>query len=190
MTNLNELPADLAVPRDDGAAEHLPGMRIPRIELRSTADRMVNLADLSKEQTTVVYCYPMTGVPGKALPVGWNDIPGARGCTPQSCNFRDHFQEIKALDAVVFGLSTQDSEYQREMVQRLELPFEVLSDQELKFTRALNLPTFEVEGKLVTKRLTLILSEGKIVKVFYPVFPPDRNAEEVIEWLNHNPQSS
>jgi peroxiredoxin len=187
MTNLSELPTDLPVPHDDGAADHLIGARVPRIELRSTADRMVNLADVSNEKTTVVYCYPMTGVPGQALPAGWNDIPGARGCTPQSCNFRDHFGEIKALDACVFGLSTQSSQYQREMAERLELPFEVLSDQGLNFTHALNLPTFEVDGKTLTKRLTMILSKGAIVKVFYPVFPPDKNAEEVIEWLTHNP---
>jgi peroxiredoxin len=187
MTNLSELPADLPVPHDDGAADHLIGARVPRIELISTADRMVNLADASNEKTTVVYCYPMTGVPGQALPAGWNDIAGARGCTPQSCSFRDHFGEIKALDACVFGLSSQSSQYQREMAERLELSFEVLSDHELKFTKALSLPTFEVDGKILTKRLTMILSKGAIVKVFYPVFPPDKNAEEVIEWLTHNP---
>src|SRR6185503_6407507 len=147
MTNLSELPADLPVPHDDGAADHLIGARVPHIDLRSTADRMVNLAAISNDRTAVVYCYPMTGVPGQPLPEGWNDIPGARGCTPQSCAFRDHFEQIKALGAQVFGLSTQSSEYQGEMAARLELPFEVLSDQELNFTRALNLPTFEVDGK-------------------------------------------
>jgi peroxiredoxin len=187
MTNLGELPPDLPVPHDDGAADHLIGARVPRTELRSTADRMVNLAIVSNEKTTVVYCYPMTGVSGEALPAGWNDIAGARGCTPQSCNFRDHFDEINALDACVFGLSTQSSQYQREMAERLNLPFEVLSDQGLNFTHALNLPTFEVDGKTLTKRLTMILSKGAIVKVFYPVFPPDKNAEEVIKWLTHNP---
>jgi len=187
MTNLSELPADLPAPVDDGAADHLLGMNVPAIELRSTADQMINLADVSKERTTVVYCYPMTGVPVQPLPTGWNDIPGARGCTPQSCNFRDHFEELKSLNTAVFGLSTQSTEYQREMAERLALPFEVLSDEQLEFTRALDLSTFDVEGKTLIKRLTLILSKGAIVKVFYPVFPPDENAEEVIEWLKRNP---
>jgi len=184
MTNLIELPADLPVPHDDGAADHLKGTRVPRIELLSTANRMVSLAEISDEQTTVLYCYPMTGVPGEPLPAGWNDIPGARGCTPQSCNFRDHFQKIKALDAAIFGLSTQSTEYQREMAHRLELPFEVLSDEKLEFATALKLPTFEVESKTLIKRLTLIISKGEIIKVFYPVFPPDKNAQEVIDWLS------
>jgi peroxiredoxin len=126
----------------------------------------------------------MTGAPGAQLPAGWDEIPGARGCTPQSCSFRDHSDEIKALDASVFGLSTQSTEYQQEMAERLRLPFEVLSDAELAFTQALRLPTFEVESKILIKRLTLILSGAEIVKVFYPVFPPDKNAEEVIEWLS------
>lgn len=183
-SNLYELPNDLPIPVDDGAAEHLLGMLVPPIELRSTMNRMVNLAEVSKRQRMVVYCYPMTGAPDRQLPAGWDEIPGARGCTPQSCSFRDHFDEIKALDASVFGLSTQTTEYQREMAQRLGLPFEVLSDAELAFTKALRLPTLEVESKILIKRLTLILSRAEIVKVFYPVFPPDKNAEEVIEWLS------
>jgi peroxiredoxin len=183
-SNLYELPNDLPVPVDDRAADHLLGLRIPPIELKSTANRMVNLAEFSKRQRTVVYCYPMTGAPNQQLPAGWDEIPGARGCTPQSCSFRDHFHEMKALDTLVFGLSTQTTEYQQEMAQRLHLPFEVLSDAELAFTKALRLPTFEVESKILLKRLTLILSGAEIVKVFYPVFPPDKNAEEVIEWLS------
>ncbi len=183
-SNLYGLPNDLPVPVDDGAADHLLGMLVPPIELSSTINRMVNLAEVSKWQRTVVYCYPMTGAPDRQLPPRWDEIPGARGCTPQSCSFRDHFDEIKALDASVFGLSTQTTEYQQEMAQRLGLPFEVLSDAELAFTKALRLPTFEVESKILIKRLTLILSKAEIVKVFYPVFPPDKNAEEVIEWLS------
>lgn len=182
--NLYELPKDLPIPVDDGAADYLLGMQAPAIELMSTANRMVNLAEVSKLQRAVVYCYPMTGAPGHDLPAGWDGIPGARGCTPQSCAFRDRFTELRALDTLVFGLSTQTTEYQREMAQRLRLPFEVLSDAELAFTKALRLPTFEIESKIMIKRLTLILSGAKIVKVFYPVFPPDRNAEEVIEWLS------
>ncbi|HEX8072020.1 MAG TPA: peroxiredoxin [Pyrinomonadaceae bacterium] len=183
-TNLYELPSDLPVPVDDGAANHLLGMPVPPIELISTANRTINLAEVSRQQRTVVYCYPMTGAPGKQLPAGWDEIPGARGCTPQTCSFRDHFAELRALDALVFGLSTQTTEYQREMAQRLGLPFEVLSDADLAFTRALGLPTFEVESKTLLKRLTLILSQAEIVKVFYPVFPPDKNVEEVIAWLS------
>jgi peroxiredoxin len=150
----------------------------------STADRTINLAEVSRRQRTVVYCYPMTGAPGRQLPAGWDEIPGARGCTPQSCSFRDHYDELRVLDALVFGLSTQTTEYQQEMAQRLSLPFEVLSDADLAFTRALGLPTFEVESKILIRRLTLILSRAEIVKVFYPVFPPDKNAEEVIAYLS------
>jgi peroxiredoxin len=183
MTNLYELPEDLPVPVDDGAADHLLGLRVPSLQLRSTANRMVNLAEVSGCQRTVVYCYPMTGAPGQNLPSGWDEIPGARGCTPQSCNFRDRFPELQALDVSVFGLSTQTTDYQQEMASRLHLPFEVVSDAELAFTKALKLPTFEIESKTLLKRVTLILSKGKIDKVFYPVFPPDNNAEQVIAWL-------
>jgi peroxiredoxin len=188
--NLYTLPSNIPVPVDDGACNHLLGLQIPSILLPSTSNRMVDLAKISK-QRTVVYCYPRTGTPDKEALVGidaWNAIPGARGCTPQSCAFRDHFNELQALNAQVFGLSTQTTEYQQEMVQRLQLPFEVLSDADLAFTKSLNLPTFEVAGAILIKRLTLIMSERKIIKVFYPVFPPDKNAEEVIAWLKaqHN----
>ena len=186
--NLYELPKDLPAPVDDGAADHLLRMQVPSIGLMSTANRIVNLAEVSKWQRTVVYCYPMTGAPGQNLPAGWDEIPGARGCTPQSCAFRDRFTELQALDTLVFGLSSQTTEYQREMAQRLRLPFEVLSDAERAFTKALRLPTFEVESKILIKRQTLILSGAKIVKVFYPVFPPDKNAEEVIAWLSEEKQ--
>jgi peroxiredoxin len=182
--NLYELPQDLPAPVDDGAADHLRGMPVPSIGLTSTAGRTVNLAEVSRRRRTVVYCYPLTGAPGQNLPAGWDEIPGARGCTPQSCAFRDHFTELQALDTLLFGLSTQTTEYQREMAQRLRLPFEVLSDAELAFTKSLGLPTFEAESKTLIRRLTLVLSGAKIVKVFYPVFPPDRNAEEVIAWLS------
>ncbi len=180
------LPPNLPRPQDDGACRHLEGMAMPPITLTSTAGRLVNLASLPGPRT-VIYCYPMTGVPGQPLPQGWDEIPGARGCTPQTCAFRDHYQELTALGAHVFGLSTQTTEYQREMAERLHLPFEVLSDSEFRFCRALRLPTFEVEGKSYVKRLTIIVRDGKIEKVFYPVFPPDKNAEEVIEWLRRNP---
>ena len=138
-------PPDLPQPIDDGAAKHLWGMPVPPISLLSTAGRIVDLSDLSAPRT-VLYCYPMTGVPGKPLPEGWDMIPGARGCTPQACGFRDHHQEISELKADVFGLSTQTTPYQREMADRLHLPFEILSDSEFKLCDALRLPTFEVDG--------------------------------------------
>ena len=158
---------------------------MPLVKLKSTADRLVDLVEIS-QSLTVIYCYPRTGIPDRD-PLGdrdvWNAIPGARGCTPQACAFRDHHQELQALGAQVFGLSTQPTEYQREMVERLHLPFEVLSDAELSLARALTLPTFQVEDQELIKRLTLVAAEGKIIKVFYPVFPPDEHAEEVVEWL-------
>ena len=179
--NPYELPENLPVPTDDGAANHLPGMRLPPVPLISTAGDSVDLAALPGR--TVVYCYPMTGRPGSDLPPGWDEIPGARGCTPQSCSFRDHHAELRALGARVFGMSTQDTDYQREAAVRLHLPFALLSDAELAFAGALDLPTFEVDGMVLLKRLTLIIEDGRIEKVFYPVFPPDKSAEEVVGWL-------
>ena len=179
--NPYELPNDLPVPEDDGAADHLPGMRLPSVPLASTSGEIVDLSALPGK--TVVYCYPMTGRPDRSLPAGWDEIPGARGCTPQSCSFRDHHAELRSLGASVFGSSTQDTEYQREAATRLHLPFALLSDSDLAFAGALGLPTFEVDGMVLLKRLTLVIDEGWIEKVFYPVFPPDRSAEEVVEWL-------
>jgi peroxiredoxin len=179
--NPYDLPEDLPVPEDDGAADHLPGMTLPPIPLMSTSGETVDLSSLSGR--TVVYCYPMMGRPDMSLPSGWDEIPGARGCTPQSCSFRDHHAELRALGARVFGMSTQNTDYQREAAERLHLPFALLSDEDLVFAGALDLPTFEVEGMVLLKRLTLIIDDGRIEKVFYPVFPPDRSAEEVVEWL-------
>ena len=180
--NVMELPKDLPVPQDDGACDHLTGMQLPSVTLHSTSGRAVDLARL--KGTTVVYIYPRTGRPDQELPTGWNAIPGARGCTPQSCAFRDHYQDLKNLGvAELFGLSTQDTAYQQEAVARLHLPFEILSDEKLELTKALELPTFEVDGMQLIKRITLIARDGKIVKTFYPVFPSDKNAGEVIEWL-------
>jgi peroxiredoxin len=179
------LPPNLPVPKDDGAARHLPGMQVPAIILTSTANRRVNLGDIARERT-VIYCYPRTGAPGQPVPKNWDDIPGARGCTPESCGFRDHHHALEALHVRVFGLSTQTTEYQREVVERLHLPFEILSDADFAVTNALRLPTFEFDGVRLLKRLTLVLSGGRIEKVFYPVFPPDKHAEEVIAWLTRN----
>jgi peroxiredoxin len=178
----NVLPADLPVPQDDGAARHLAGQKLPALTLAATDGSRVDLAKLAGR--TVVYIYPRTGVPGRAMPEGWDAIPGARGCTPQSCSFRDHFAELKGLGvAHLYGLSTQDSEYQREAAARLKLPFPILSDKDFALTRALNLPTFEVAGMTLLKRMALVIDNGVITKVFYPVFPPDKNAAEVIAWL-------
>lgn len=182
MESFLQLPADLPEPVDDGAADHLPGKRLPNVLVPSTSGVGVDLAELPG--LTVVYCYPMTGRPGRDLPEGWDEIPGARGCTPQSCSFRDHHEELGNLGARVFGLSTQDTEYQREAADRLHLPFALLSDEDLTFARALGLPTFEVEGDVLLKRLTMILDKGVISKVFYPVFPPNESAQRVVEWLS------
>jgi peroxiredoxin len=142
----------------------------------------VNLSKLKGR--VVVYVYPCTGVPGVDAPPGWDDIPGARGCTPQSCGFRDHFAELKTLGVSrVFGLSTQDSDYQREVAQRLHLPFAILSDAGIKLTQAMKLPTFTAAGMTLFKRMALVIDDGKIAKVFYPVFPPGKSAEDVIAWL-------
>jgi peroxiredoxin len=174
--NLYQLPPDLPVPQDDGACAHLQGLALPRIALLSTGGGRVDLSQLPRR--AVVYCYPRTGKPDQELPPGWNAIPGARGCTPQSCAFRDHFQELRRAGAAqVYGLSTQDSGYQREAADRLHLPFELLSDEKLEFARALKLPTFEVAG------MTLIVDDGVIRKVFYPVFPPDQSAAQILSWL-------
>lgn len=174
MTNLNQLPTDLPVPQDDGACNHLVGMPLPNVALLATDGSMVNLSQLAGR--LVIYCYPMTGQPNVPLPEGWDQIPGARGCTPQSCAFRDHYQELQALHANVFGLSVQSTEYQREMATRLHLPFQVLSDEQYQFQKALNLPTFVAAGMTLLKRVTLISHQGRIEAVHYPIFPSDSGA--------------
>jgi len=186
LHNPLELPDDLPVPVDDGAARHLTGMALPDVTLVATDGSRANLSRLTGR--TVVYIYPRTGRPGQALPTGWNGIPGARGCTPQSCSFRDHFDELRSLGVrQLYGLSTQDSDYQREAVERLHLPFAILSDAEFALQRALRLPTFEVDAMVLLKRMALLIDDGAITKVFYPVFPPDRNAAEVVAWLRAAP---
>ncbi len=176
------LPDDLPVPADDGAADHLEGAEIPALSLASTSGGDLNLHDAA-EGTLVLYVYPRTGRPGEPLPEGWDDIPGARGCTPQSCAFRDHFGELEALGADVLGMSAQPLSDQREFAARVGLPYPILSDPELDLADALALPTFEVAGMRLYRRLTLIARAGRIVKAFYPVFPPDRNAADVVRWL-------
>ncbi|MFZ0196431.1 MAG: peroxiredoxin [Pseudolabrys sp.] len=176
------LPPGIPVPQDDGAARHLAGAKITDVALPATEGAPVNLSKLKGR--TVVYIYPRTGVPGIDPPDGWDQIPGARGCTPQSCSFRDHFGELKRLGvAQLYGLSTQDTAYQREAATRLHLPFAILSDEKLTLTKALKLPTFSAAGMTLLKRMALVIDDGTITKAFYPVFPPDKNAEEVIAWL-------
>ena len=176
------LPDDLPVPEDDGAADHLDGTAVPALALPSTLGGEVDLAELASDRL-VAYVYPRTGIPGESLPAGWDDIPGARGCTPQSCAYRDSLAEFAALDATVVGISTQSAAEQSEFAGREHIPFPLLSDSELRLRDELRLPTFEVEGMTLYKRLTLVAEAGRIVKVFYPVFPPDRNAGEVLAWL-------
>ncbi len=196
MERLTELPQDLPIPIDDGKCDRLLGELLPSISLPSTQGNQIDLSIVPG--TVVLYCYPMTGRPDTPLPTGWDEIPGARGCTPQSCAFRDLHQALNELGAQVFGLSTQSTEYQTEAVERLHLPFQLLSDADLRFATALKLPMFEIVGvrgasqreasveenrQQLIKRVTLIANAGTIVRVFYPVFPPDRNADEVLSWL-------
>lgn len=189
MTDLTQLPEGLEPPIDDGASAHLVGRALPMIALPSTAGSPVDLGRLTG--TAILYCYPMTGRPGAPLPGGWNEIPGARGCTPQACGFRDHFAELRALGVShVFGISTQTTAYQREAATRLHLPFALLSDAGLELQEMLDLPTFEVDGELLLKRLTMVVQGGEIAAVFYPVFPPDRSAADVVDWLRaHVPET-
>lgn len=182
--NLYALPDHLPVPEDDGACTHLAGLALPNLSLPTTIHTWVDLSQLKGR--TAVYAYPRTGEPDRDPPDGWDLIPGARGCTPQSCSFRDHYQELQALNAEVFGLSTQETAYQQEAATRLHLPFPLISDHDLQLAHALNLPTFTVEGMTLLKRVTLIINNGKIEKVFYPVFLPDQSATLVIAWLEEN----
>jgi peroxiredoxin len=190
MTSAVEAPdwSTIPAPADDGAARHLPASALPSVPLPATDGSTVDLASL--RGLGVVYAYPRTGRPDRANPEGWDMIPGARGCTPQSCAFRDQFAELRAVGvAHLFGLSTQDTAYQREAADRLHLPFPLLSDQDLRLAGALRLPTFEVEGMTLLKRLTLVIEDGVIRHVFYPVFPPDQSAEEVAAWLARRARS-
>lgn len=177
------LPEDLPVPEDDGAADHLPATSMPALVLEATSGESVALDELGPGRT-VLYLYPMTGRPDVRLPEGWNEIPGARGCTPEACGFRDHHRDLLAAGAArVYGMSSQSRAYQSEAVERLHLPFAMLSDLDLALADAIGLPTFEVDGTRLYKRLTLIVRDDTVEHVFYPVFPPDEHAERVLEWL-------
>lgn len=178
------LPPDLPAPVDDGACDHLVGMKLPAITLTSSAGRAVTLSEM--QGLTVIYIYPRSGEDDSVLPDNWDSIPGARGCTPQSCSFRDHQAELSELGAQVFGLATQSPDYLRGEVERIHLPYELLSDEHLNFKHALSLPVHDVTvaGQQVLKRVTLICRDDEIIHVFYPVFPPDKSAEQVVEWLS------
>lgn len=188
MTDFTSLPQDLPVPEDDGAATHLPGTAMPSVLLPTSGDRHVDLADLGTGRT-VIYLYPLTGRPGEDLPDGWDNIPGARGCSTEACSFRDHFSSLQDLGVnQVFGLSSQTPGYQDEVVSRLALPFEMLSDQSMALADELRLPTFTAPGHTrLYSRLTLIVRDAVIEHVFYPIFPPNTHAEQVLDWLRNNP---
>jgi len=180
--NYEQLPADLPVPEDDGAADHLPGFVLPVLPLKSTSGETIDLREVGRPRA-IVYVYPMTGKPGVPLLEGWDQIPGARGCTPESMGFRDHYEELTGLGAEVFGLSSQDPPDQAEAAARLKLPFPLLSDSGLLLADQPGLPTFEAGDRPRYKRLTLLINGGRIEHVFYPVFPPDQHAGEVLAWL-------
>ena len=182
--NYNQAPDNLPEPQDDGAADHLKGLRLPSIALNSTQGQRVDVGQYPG--WLVIYCYPMTGLPGVPLPPNWDQIPGARGCTPQSCSFRDHYQELQTLGVEVLGLSVQTMEYQKEMADRLHLPFPVVSDVNYEFQKALNMPTFLVEEMTLLKRVTLIVNHGLIEAVHYPIFPSDSDAIWVIDYLKNH----
>jgi peroxiredoxin len=186
VSDYQQLPSDLPVPHDDGAADHLPGEAMPPLVLRDTRGDEVALDRLGPGRT-VVYLYPLSGRPGVDLPGGWDAIPGARGCTPEACGFRDHHADLRAAGAhAVYGLSSQSTEYQAELAARLGLPFSILSDADLALAEALDLPNFEVDGQRLYARLTLIVTDGRIEHAFYPIFPPDQHAAEVLEWLREH----
>ena len=184
MTDLSQVPDDLPRPLDDGACDHLVGEQLPLLTLSAHDGRQVELGGLNG--ISVLFCYPMTGKPGVPLPANWDQIPGARGCTPQSCTYRDNFDRFVHHSAAIYGVSTQHSDDQREAAIRLNLPYRLLSDQDLLFASALRLPTFSVGDLTLIRRLTLICHNGIIVQSFYPIFPSDSDVPDVIQWLERN----
>lgn len=183
MTALYDLPDNLPVPLDDGQALHLVGKGIPSIPLKATNGELI---DLSNHQKFVLFCYPLSGHPQKALPKGWDEIPGARGCTPEVCRFRDLAIEFETRSWPLFGMSTQSPEYQAELVNRIHVPYPILSDESLTFTSAMRLPTLVAEGMTLIARTTLIVIGGHVHHVFYPIFPPDTHADELLAWIDAN----
>ena len=183
--NLSKLPSNLPIPKDDGACNHLLGEEIPDISLYNQDDNYLKLRR-NDSFRIILYCYPMTGAPNKLLPPNWDSIPGARGCTPQTCSFRDNYEDLIKSNSVPIGLSTQSVKEINEMVRRLVVPFDVLSDNNLKFSKAMNLPIFKIKNSYFIKRLTLVIQQSIIKKVFYPIFPPDLHINEVLSWLKNN----
>ena len=182
QNNYLDLPDNLPIPQDDGAADHLDGIKLNPVLLKATNGELIDLSAL--KGTTVVFIYPMTGVPGVALPDGWDDIPGARGCTPQACSYRDNYPKLKAHLDNLFGLSVQSSAYQKELKDRVDLPYEILSDEKFELTDSLKLPTFEANSLKLLKRLTLIIKDGVITKRHYPVFPSNKDVDWVLAQLS------
>ena len=186
MSQSLSLPDNLPVPQDDGGCAHLPGLKVPQLALATTAGPAIDFSSLSGR--SVIFCYPKTGVPGKPIPAAWDEIPGARGCTPQNCGFRDEYANLQRVGVKqLFGLSTQSTSYQQEAAERLHLPYLLVSDENLALTQALNLPTFDFDGETLIKRLTLIVDDGVITHVLYPVFPPDKSAAQTLAWINRHP---
>ena len=186
MSQSLSLPDNLPVPQDDGGCAHLPGLKVPQLALATTAGPAVDFSSLSGR--SVIFFYPKTGVLGKPIPAAWDEIPGARGCTPQNCGFRDEYANLQRVGVKqLFGLSTQSTSYQQEAAERLHLPYLLVSDENLALTRALNLPTFDFDGETLIKRLTLIVDDGVITHVLYPVFPPDKSAAQTVAWINQHP---
>lgn len=186
IKDLHILPENLPIPTDDGACDHLLGMILPSVSLLNTSEETIDLSTFTR--TLVIYFYPMLGRPDSPPLIGWNEIPGARGCTPQTCDFRDQYTELKQLGVEVFGVSAQPIKDQQAAHSRLQLPFALLNDGQLTLARALRLPTFDYAEMRLIKRLTLITHHGCIRKVFYPVFPPDRHVQEIVAWLTKQPQ--
>jgi peroxiredoxin len=188
IRDFTTLPAGLPVPQDDGAADHLPGLPVPSLTLAASDGQAVDLAALGAGRT-IVYLYPLTGRPGVDLPAGWDEIPGARGCSTEACDFRDHYADLQAAGAAgVWGMSSQDPDYQAEVVERLRLPFAMLSDPDFALAGAVGLPTFAAPGHdRLYARLTLVLRDGEIEHAFYPIFPPNTHAQQVLAWLRANP---
>ena len=182
--NFNSLPEGLPIPLDDGSASHLEGLILPKITFSSTSGSQIILGAIHGR--LIIYVYPLSGRPGTPLPDGWDEIPGARGCTPQACDFSNHFLELQQLNTDVYGLSSQTAEYQLELKNRLHLPFDLLSDDKFLLKHQLKLPVFKVGDLMLYKRLTMAVENGVIRKVFYPVFPPNENASQVIAWLRDN----
>jgi peroxiredoxin len=182
--NLSTLPTNLPIPQDDGLASHLTGCTMPSVVLQSTSGKLVDVSSIKGWK--VVYCYPLTGRPDVNLPSGWDQIPGARGCTPQACAFRDYNQELLTIGVSVYAVSTQTPDYQKEMVDRLHIPFDVLSDAKFDLTNAMHLPTMEVNGIKLLKRLTMIVHDAVVRHIHYPVFPPNAEPLKVIDWLKEN----